>query len=417
MRERLRRAVAVGRPRVVGPVTVGHGVNEFLSIVLPPVIPLLVTDFGITYGEAGLLLTVFFLMYLLFQLPAGILGDRIGGARLIVVGLLAMVVGVGIASTAESYGMLLAAQAVAGIGGSTFHPAGMSVISDVEGATTEGRAMGVFGLGGTLGTMASPVIVGGVAAIAGWRLALGVAAVLGLIVTGLAGPALLRARGDGNGSIVPDGGRSQTVAGRLRAVIENAGLVGGWPVVVLFAVTMMLSMQTRGILTFTTAYVSTETGLSVLAGNLSFFGLLVGGSLISVPAGGLADRLNRPRLGMVLGAGTAMIVGATAIAVPILSELPRPALVAVLAIWFATIGGIVYALFPLKNALVSSRAEKASSGGLFGLIQTASAIGSASGPAVFGILATRWGVGAAFPAISVTGAALVVLFALLGRLE
>ncbi|MFB6309968.1 MAG: MFS transporter [Salinirussus sp.] len=417
MRERIRRAVAVGRPGVVGPVTVGHGVNEFLSIVIPPVIPLLVTDFDITYGEAGLLLTVFFLMYLLFQLPAGILGDRIGGARLIVVGLLAMVVGVGLASTANSYGTLLAAQAVAGIGGSTFHPAGMSVISDVEGATTEGRAMGVFGLGGTLGTMASPVVVGGVAAVAGWRLALGVAAGLGLIVTGLAGPALLRARGDRDDAATTDGGRSPTVAGRIRSIIANAGLVGGWPVVVLFAVTMMLSMQTRGILTFTTAYVSTETGLSVLAGNLSFFGLLVGGSIVSVPAGGLADRRNRPRLGMILGAGTAIIVAATAVAIPVFSGLTRPVLVAILAVWFATIGGVVYALFPLKNALVSRRAETASSGGLFGLIQTASAIGSAAGPAVFGILATRWGVGAAFPAISLTGVVLVALFAILSRLE
>lgn len=417
MRDRLRRATAVGRPRVVAPVTVGHGVNEFLSIVLPPVIPLLVADFDITYGAAGFLLTVFFLMYLLFQLPAGILGDHIGGARLIVVGLLAMAVGIGLASTAEGYGTLLVAQAVAGIGGSTFHPAGMSVISDVEGTTTEGRAMGVFGLGGTLGTMASPVVVGGVAAVADWRLALGIAAGLGLAVTGLAGPALLRARDDSAADTETDGGRSPTAPDKVRAVVANAGLEGGWPVVVLFAVTMMLSMQTRGILTFTTAYVSTETGLSVLAGNLSFFGLLVGGSLASVPAGGLADRLDRPRLGMALGAGTAVIVAATAVAVPLVSALARPVLVAVLAVWFATIGVVVYALFPLKNALVSSRAEAASSGGLFGLIQTASAIGSAAGPAVFGVLATQWGVGAAFPAISITGAVLVGLFALLGRLE
>jgi hypothetical protein len=42
------RMTTVSRPRVVGPITVGHGVNEFFSIVLPPIIPLLVSDLGIT---------------------------------------------------------------------------------------------------------------------------------------------------------------------------------------------------------------------------------------------------------------------------------------------------------------------------------------------------------------------------------
>jgi MFS transporter, FSR family, fosmidomycin resistance protein len=44
----LRRVTEVARPRVVGPVTIGHGVNEFFAIVIPPVIPLLVADLDIT---------------------------------------------------------------------------------------------------------------------------------------------------------------------------------------------------------------------------------------------------------------------------------------------------------------------------------------------------------------------------------
>lgn len=78
MRDSVRRMIAVSRPRVVGPVTVGHGINEFFAIVIPPIIPLLVSDIDITYGQAGFLLTTFFVMYMIFQLPAGILADRIG---------------------------------------------------------------------------------------------------------------------------------------------------------------------------------------------------------------------------------------------------------------------------------------------------------------------------------------------------
>lgn len=411
--DRLRSVVTVGRPWVVAPVTVGHGVNEFLSIVLPPVIPLLVADFGISYSQAGFLLTVFFLMYLLFQLPAGILGDRIGQSRLIVVGLLAMALGIGVASVAQTYGMLLVAQAIAGIGGSTFHPAGMSIISDVEGAATEGRAMGVFGFGGAIGTMTAPVVVGGLAAVAGWRIALGGGAALALAITLLSGPALLRARGGDKATPATDGGQKRSASTRLRATLSAARVPITTRIVVLFCITLVLSMQARGIQTFTTAYVSTETGSSLAAGNFSFFTLLVGGSLASLWAGGLADRVDRGKLGAVVSGATALLVAGNLVVVPLLSDLPQLVVLAVLSGWFALIGVGVYAAYPVKNALVSTEAEVASSGSLFGLIQTASAIGSAAGPAVFGVVATRWSVEAAFPSIALTGVALAGLFGVL----
>ena len=417
MRERLRSVVEVARPWVVGPVTVGHGVNEFLSIVLPPVIPLLVADFGISYSQAGFLLTVFFLMYLLFQLPAGILGDRIGQSRLIVVGLFAMAVGIGIASVAESYGTLLVAQAIAGIGGSTFHPAGMSIISDVEGSATEGRAMGVFGFGGAIGTMTAPVVVGGLAAIAGWRVALAGGAVLALAVTLVSGPGLLRARGDDGTSPATDGGQERSTSTRVRAALSAARVPITARIVVLFCITLVLSMQARGIQTFTTAYVSAETGSSLAAGNFSFFTLLVGGSLASLWAGGLADRVDRSKLGAVVSGVTALLVAGNLVVVPLLSTLPQLGILAVLSGWFALIGVGVYAAYPVKNALVSTEADVASSGSLFGLIQTASAVGSAAGPAVFGVVATRFGVAAAFPSIALTGVALAGLFGLLGVVD
>jgi MFS family permease len=402
--------VTVGRPWVVGPVTVGHGVNEFCAIVLPPVIPLLVADFGISYGQAGFLLTVFFLMYLLFQLPAGIVGDRIGQSRVIVAGLLAMTVGIGIASVAQTYEMLLVAQAVAGIGGSTFHPVGMSIISDVEGTETEGRAMGVFGFGGTVGIMAAPVLVGGLAAITTWRIALAGGAVFALAVTLLSGPALLRARGADTPSPTTDGGRSGSVGEQIKAAVETAKFEISGRIVVLFCITLVLSMQARGVQTFTTAFVSAETGSSLAAGNFSFFTLLVGGSIASLWAGELADRIDRATLGAAVAAATALLVAGNLVVIPLLGGLPSIVVLAVLSGWFALIGVALYATYPVKNALVSTEADVDSSGSLFGLIQTASAFGSAAGPAVFGVVATRWGVAAAFPSIAMTGVLLAGLF-------
>lgn len=413
----LRRMLAVSQPRVVGPVTIGHGVNEFFAIVVPPIIPLLVSDLGITYGEAGFLLTFFFIMYSIFQLPAGILADRIGKIRIMIVGLVGMSGAILFASFADSYGLLLVAQTLAGISGSTFHPTGMSIISDAETRQTEGKAMGVFGFGGALGTMSSPLVVGGLAAIAGWRIALLGAALLGITITILSIPFLIASENNESGLVRTDGGWSLSFRAILHPLKNLIDVPITRGIVLLFLITLILSLQHRAIQTFTTSYIATETGASASVGNLAFFTLLLGGSLASLWAGDLADRFNRELLGIGAAVATAILVGTTLLITPLFGGLPIELLIAVLTLWFAVIGVTMYASYPVKNALVSEKADSASSGSLFGIIQTASAAGSASGPAIFGVLATEWGVVAAFPAIAGVSLILALLFLLLNQLE
>lgn len=400
---------------MVGSISLGHGANEFFSVALPPIIPLLVTDLGISYAQAGFLLTIFFVMYSIFQLPAGVLADRVGKKRLLVAGLAGMSGGIALAATAGSYETLLIAQAIAGISGSTFHPTGMSLISDVETGSTEGKAMGVFGFGGMVGTMASPVLIGGLAVLAGWRVALGVAAILGIVVTLVFIPLFSEPSNDDSGPARADGGRF-SFRSPLRSAMQvlNVPLTRG--IAVLFCVTILISLQSRAIQTFTTSYIAAGTGGSASVGNLGFFALLFGGSLSSLWAGSLSDRFDRGSLGVVAALGTALLVGATLFVTRLPSTIPAELLFALLAVWFFVIGAVMYACVPVKNALISEQAEREFSGSLFGVIQTASAIGSASGPAVFGVLATDWGIGAAYPAIAAVSLTLAALFFVLSRI-
>ncbi len=407
----LRRVTDVSRPRIVAPITAGHGINEFFAIVIPPIIPLLVTDFGVTYGQAGVLLTVFFVMYSLFQLPAGVVADRIGKNRLMLVGLVGMTGGIGLAGFAPNYELLLVAQAIAGISGSTFHPAGLSIVSDVETAETKGKAMGVFGFGGTVGTMAAPLVVGGLAALAGWRIALVGAAVLGGGMTLVVAYFILTLSADTESVVRADGGRGS--ADWIRSAREAASALATRDIGVLCLITLVMSLQHRAIQTFTTSYVAAETGATVSISNLAFFTLLVGGGVASLGGGELADRTNRYYLGIGAALATAGLVGATVFVTNLTVVLSSVVLIAVLVGWFAIIGAMMYLSYPVKNALISERARAAHSGSLFGVVQTGSAIGSASGPAVFGVLATEWGLIAAFPAIAGVGLVLAALFGLL----
>lgn len=97
----------------------------------------------------------------------------------------------------------------------------------------------------------------------------------------------------------------------------------------------------------------------------------------------------------LLGAGaaiaTAILVSATLLITQLLGGIPLEILIAILSLWFAIIGVMMYASYPVKNALVSEQADTASSGSLFGVIQAVSAIGSASSPTIFGVLTTEWG--------------------------
>lgn len=411
MRSFLRRVTAVERPHVVGPITLSHGINEFFAIVIPPIIPLLVTDLGITYAQAGFLLTVFFLMYSLFQLPAGVVADRFGKRRLMIAGLGGMTLGIVMAALAPHYEGLLVAQAIAGISGSTFHPAGLSIISDVETPRTSGKAMGVFAFGGTLGTLAAPLFVGGIAIIVGWRGALLSAAILGggmtLVVIALA----LRGTTGSKSTLRPDGGITvESWGDRIRTAF---GILATKEVAVLTVLTLVMSMQHRAIQTFTTSFVATDLEGSVSVGNVVFFTLLAGGAVASLWAGELADRVNRITLGVGAALTTAVLVGATVLIRPISSGLPFAIVVGILLVWFVLIGFVMYANYPVKNALIAGEADTAYSGSLFGVIQTGSSLGSASGPVIFGAIATEFGLLAAFPAIAGVGVLLAVLFALL----
>jgi MFS family permease len=382
-----------------------------------------VTDFGITYAQAGLLLTVFFVMYSIFQLPAGLVADRFGKKRVLVIGLAGMAASLVLASAAESYAALLVAQALAGVSGSTYHPTGMSLVSDLESGGTEGKAMGVFGFGGMLGVATAPLAVGGAAALFGWRAALIAAAVGGLAFVAVfqllfrepdrAGEKRPAPETDGGADEASrTGGRLARARGRLAGVLRFRITP---PVVVLALLTLLISLQLRALHTFATAFVVDGVGRSTSLANGLFFVMLAASAAASIWVGGLADRLDRRLLGTAAAGVTTLILGGMFLLTAgdgLAGGWPTTAL---LAGAFALLGFVVYGCSPVKNALISEYATEESSGGLFGVTQTTSAAGSAVGPALFGYVATDAGVGVAFPLVATVSVLIAAGFLVLAR--
>lgn len=398
------RALQVENQRQIWLISVAHGVNEFYGVALPPILPLLVSDYGLSWGEAGALVTVFFTVYSVFQLPVGMVADRIGQVPILSAGMVLLGGGLFVVAGAESYEVMLVGQAVAGLGGSAHHPSGMSLISDLESGDTEGRAMGIHGLGGVTGMALAPVLVGGIASFRGWRLALSAAALVGVVYAVgffvlFSKPASMRPQGDERE--VADGGSD--AGGDDRGIVERAraavAIPLAWWVVGLFAVNFLLAFELRAIQTFAPTYLFERLSDSSSAANAIYFVMLVGAGVANIGAGNLADRFDRRRAGATALLISAVLVAATAL-VPARSEL--------LVGWFFLLGLVLYSVGPMKNALTSAYSERESSGSLFGVMLSASSLGGVISPILLGTVAERIGWVVTFPAIalvSIVGAA------------
>lgn len=164
-----------------------HGVSHFFHLLLPPLFPWLMADFGLSFTGIGATMTVFFVISAIGQALAGFLVDRFGAARVLMGGISSFLVACLLLSVAQGYGTLLVVAAFAGLGNSVFHPADFTVLNRHVSQARLGHAFSMHGLSGNLGWAAAPLFLTGLASTLGWRAAaLGAAGVailsLGLLV-------------------------------------------------------------------------------------------------------------------------------------------------------------------------------------------------------------------------------------------
>ena len=82
---RCRKGICVNpeEKKIMGLVSASHGLVHLYEGVLPPLLPLVMAEFGAEYFTMGIIVTIFSFAFGLGSLPAGILADKIGPRRLI----------------------------------------------------------------------------------------------------------------------------------------------------------------------------------------------------------------------------------------------------------------------------------------------------------------------------------------------
>lgn len=114
--------------RIIALIGAGHMVSHFLQLTLPPLFPLLKSEFDVSWVALGLVSSVFYVSGVM-QTVSGFFVDRVGARRVLLAGMLLFASAIAAAGLAPSYWMLLPIAAVAGACNSVFHPADYSMLN------------------------------------------------------------------------------------------------------------------------------------------------------------------------------------------------------------------------------------------------------------------------------------------------
>ncbi|MDY0106126.1 MAG: MFS transporter [Giesbergeria sp.] len=169
--------------RTIGLIGLAHGSSHFFHMLLPPLFPWLIGEFGFSYSELGLLVSVFFVVSGVGQALSGFLVDRVGARPVLFFALSSFATAGLVAGTAQGYAGLLLAAALAGLGNAPFHPVDFTILNKRVSPQRLGHGFSVHGISGNLGWATAPVFMAGIATATGsWRAACLCGALLALLV-------------------------------------------------------------------------------------------------------------------------------------------------------------------------------------------------------------------------------------------
>src|SRR6202048_2084932 len=162
-----------------------HALHDGFTDLLNVLYPLLQAQFGLSYAAIGALKTVYSGAMASGQIPSGLLSVRLGGVRVLAAGTVLIAVGYGLAGLTGSLYGVIAGLLLAGLGGSTQHPIGSSLVSAAFSGLRSRTALGTYNFTGDVGKVLLPAVFAVIAASLGWQQALIVIAALAVVGAGV----------------------------------------------------------------------------------------------------------------------------------------------------------------------------------------------------------------------------------------
>jgi MFS family permease len=359
------------RARAVLAVACGaHFIHDGFSDILYVLLPVWAAEFGLTFAQVGLLKTLYTGGMATFQMPAGILAERRGEARLLAAGTAVTALGFLMAGLTGGFVALLVCLVAAGLGSGCQHPLSSSLVAKAYETGARRTALGTYNFSGDLGKVAVPAAVALALPWLGWRGAVEAYGIVGL----LAAAAILALLGRLGAGERPAPSR----AGAAPESAAGSGIRDARAFTAISAIHVIDNSTRTGFLTFL-PFLLIAKGATVPSVGLALMLVFIGGAVGKFACGALADRVGVIRTVVV----TELATGA---GILLLLALPLGAGLLALPVLGVALNGTSSVLYGSVADLVSSDRRARS----YAIFYTLGIGASALSPFAYGLL-SDWG--------------------------
>jgi MFS transporter, FSR family, fosmidomycin resistance protein len=142
---------------VLAMVSFCHLLNDMLQSLLPSIYPILKSSFHLSFGQVGLITLCYQITASLLQPFVGLYTDRRPANYSLPIGMTFTLIGLVLLAFAPTFGTILGAAALVGLGSAIFHPES-SRIANMASGGQHGFAQSFFQVGGNTGSAIGPLL-------------------------------------------------------------------------------------------------------------------------------------------------------------------------------------------------------------------------------------------------------------------
>jgi len=324
-----------------------------------PMLPLFARELGATPIEIGFIRSSYFLTRIFVELPIGVISDRVGRRKPIILGLLLSAVSAIICATSPNIWQLIAGRALWGVGGALYFATSTVFVLDIF-QKDKGKALGIFQGVEFAGRFVGSPVGGALSEYFGFRAAFSATG-----VALLGGLALALFSKDFKNP------ESKTVRTEQLGVLASLTLLRNWPIMVASLVGFLRTFNMQGITqTLIPLFQAYELGFGPFEIGLLASLRTVGVVAMTLLGGLLTDKIGRNPI---------LIGGIVATAIANITYLMFPAFEgqAVVSVLAGLGAGMMTVVLPL---IVSEAVDASARGSAMGAYRTVFDVGSVIGP-------------------------------------
>ncbi len=352
---------------VIGLVGLAHSISHFFHLILAPLFPWLKIEFGLSYAELGLLMTVFFVVSTIVQATSGFIVDRKGAYPVLLVGVGMLSISALSLSFAPNYSVLILGAAIAGVGNGVFHPVNYTLLNKLVETKNLGHAYSVHGVTGNLGWAAAPIVLIGLTTLFDWRVALQGASLIAFAIL-----LLLWSRRATLHDAPKQSHQAQEVSGSAFGFLKLPAIWMCW------GFFLLTTLALSGIQSFAPSALKAIYNVDLAVATTAYTSYMLASAAGMILGGFVASRYKQSDRVI---ASAFLMSGCMAVLIG-LGIFPG----AMVPVLFAMMGLGAGIAGPSRDLMIRSATPKGSTGRVYGMVYSGLDTGLATGPLLFGLL-------------------------------